>query len=159
MTQIRKKVITGLKINEKIVISRKFTEEDVIKFAEVTRDYNPVHFDDRFSNIKKYSGRICHGLLISSMITEIGGQIGWLASEMNFKFIAPVYFGDEITCELTFTKINEKGWCEGVAIYRNQNDAIVLKAIGRGILPKDKEIEILKAMIAEGDPTNKIKKY
>jgi len=77
-------------------------------FAEISRDYNPVHFDARFASIKGFSNPICHGLLIAGMVTEIGGQIGWLASGMNFRFVKPVYFGDTIECRLTITEIERK---------------------------------------------------
>jgi 3-hydroxybutyryl-CoA dehydratase len=94
MSWIREKTLEGLKTGDFFSISRTFTEEDVIRFAAITRDYNPVHFDERFSGAKSFSGRICHGLLVASMISEIGGQIGWLASEMKFHFKKPVYIGE-----------------------------------------------------------------
>ena len=126
-------------------------------FADITRDYNPIHFDDRFVKTKNFSGRICHGLLVASMLTEVGGQIGWLASEMNFRFKRPVYFGDTVECELTITEIDERNRARARATYRNQDGTIVLEADLAGILPGKPGIEVLKTMVAEGDPTNKIK--
>ena len=76
MTDIRKKAIEGLKVGDIFFVSRKFTENDMNLFADVTRDYNPVHFDERFTKVKGFDSRICHGLLVASMITEIGGQMG-----------------------------------------------------------------------------------
>jgi 3-hydroxybutyryl-CoA dehydratase len=72
-------------------VSRTFTEHDTTTFAEITRDYNPVYFDRSFASLKTFNDRICHGLLGGSILTEIGGQIGWLASGMNFLFKKPVY--------------------------------------------------------------------
>ena len=90
MSHIRKKTIRGLTAGDRFIVSRQFTEEDMLVFADVTRDYNPVHFEKRFGQVKDFKGRICHGLLVGSILTEIGGQIGWLASEMNFRFTQPV---------------------------------------------------------------------
>src|SRR5712672_1693491 len=98
MSHIRKKAIAGLKQGDSFTVSRTFTEQDTLAFADLSRDYNPVHFDDRFANAKAFRGRICHGLAVASLATEIGGQIGWLASGMNFRFKRPVYFGDTIDC-------------------------------------------------------------
>ncbi len=70
---IRRKTLEGLKVGNSFSITRTFTEEDVMRFADLTRDYNPVHFDERFSGVKNFRGRICHGLLVASMISEIGG--------------------------------------------------------------------------------------
>ena len=110
--EIREKTIEGLKTGDSFTVTRRSTEDDVKNFANISLDYNPVHFDSRFSIAKGFSGRICHGLLVGSMITEIGGQIGWLATEMAFKFKKPIYFGDTITCTFTLNRIDEKGYAE-----------------------------------------------
>jgi acyl dehydratase len=156
MTEIRNKTIQGLKLGETFTVQRTFTESDMLAFAEITRDYNPVHFDERFASSKKFAARICHGLLIASLITEIGGQIGWLASKMDFRFKKPVYFNDRIMCVLTITSIDEKNRAEAKAVFRNQHEDIVIEAELGGILPNQAERDILAQMVAEGDPTNKL---
>ena len=150
MSQIRKRTIQGLTVGQTFTVSRKFTEQDVITFADMTRDYNPIHFDERFVAVKNLKGRICHGLLVGSLLTEIGGQIGWLASEMNFRFKRPVYFGDTIKCTLTITKIDGSHRARADVIYRNQDGAIVLEAELAGILPGDRERQVLDAILSEG---------
>jgi len=153
---IRRKTLEGLKVGDSFSITRTFTKEDVIRFADITRDYNPVHFDERFSAVKNFRGRICHGLLVASMISEIGGQIGWLASEMRFQFRKPVYIGETISCSLTITRVDHQGKAEAAAIFRNRESAVVLEASLKGILPGPRELEVMNAMVHEGDPTNKI---
>ena len=143
MSQIRNQTIRGLTVGETFTVSRKFTEQDMITFADITRDYNPIHFDKRFAEAKNLKGRICHGLLVASLLTEIGGQIGWLASEMNFRFKKPVYFGDTIECLLTITKIDGQNRARAGVIYRNQDGTIVLEAELAGILPDDRERKVL----------------
>ena len=156
MSHIRKKAIEGLNVGDMFSISREFTERDVILFAGLTRDYNPVHFDERFAEVKGFSGQICHGLLVASMISEIGGQIGWLALEMRFTFKKPVYFGDNIVCDFTITDIDDNGWAAARAECKNQNGTLVIEAFLKGIIPGSKEKDVMNAMIAEGDPTNKV---
>ena len=155
MTHIRKKAIEGLNVGDTFSVSRKFTERDVILFADITRDYNPVHFDERFTEVKGFKGLICHGLLVASMISEIGGQIGWLASEMNLSFKKPVYFGDKVVCDFTITDIEDNGWASAKAEYKNQDGTIVVVAFLKGIIPGSKEKDVMNVMIAEGDPSNK----
>jgi acyl dehydratase len=147
MSEIRRKAISGLKIGDSFTIKRIFTEEDMIAFAAITRDYNPVHFDDRFAAGKKFDGRICHGLLVAAMLTEVGGQMGWLASVMNFRFKKPVYFGDAITCQLVITAIDKKNRASAAARYQNQDGMIVLEADLEGILPGVSDREILSTML------------
>lgn len=155
MPNIRKKAIEGFKVSDSFSISRTFTEQDMVDFADVTRDYNPVHFDDRFAKVKNFNGRICHGLLVAGLLTEIGGQMGWLASRMDFHFKQPVYFGDTITCFFTITDIDDRNRAEAEAVFKNQNEDTVLEAYLSGIIPGSQEKQILNAMLAEGDPTNK----
>ena len=150
MSRIREQTIQGLTVGKTFTVSRRFTEQDLISFADITRDHNPVHFDDRFVAAKKFKGRICHGLLVGSLLTEIGGQIGWLASEMNFRFIKPVYIGDTIECSLTITQIHDPNWAKAEVIYCNQNGTVVLEAELAGILPDGRERNVLAAIQQEG---------
>ncbi len=156
MSGIRRKTLGGLKAGDSFSITRTFTEEDVIRFADITRDYNPVHFDARFSAARNFENRVCHGLLVGGMISEIGGQIGWLASGMKFQFKKPVYIGETISCSLTITRVGPNGRAEAAAIFCNQESAVVLEAFLEGILPGPRELEVMTAMVREGDPTNKI---
>jgi acyl dehydratase len=155
MSKIRNQTIQGLTVGETFTVSRKFTERDMITFADITRDYNPIHFDERFVAAKNLKGRICHGLLVGSLLTEIGGQIGWLASEMNFRFKQPVYFGDTIECSLTITKIDGRNRARAEVIYRNQDGTIVLEAELAGILPGNRERKVLDAILAAGSKDSK----
>jgi 3-hydroxybutyryl-CoA dehydratase len=157
VSEIRKKTIQGLRTGDTFTVLRRFSEEDMTAFAHITRDYNPVHFDSRFSDAKNFKARICHGLLVGSILTEIGGQIGWLASVMNFRFRQPVYFDETITCRFTITAIDERRRAMAEAVYLNAQGCIVLEAELEGILPDESERRILAAMVAEGDPTNKVK--
>ena len=158
MIEIRKKTIQGLITGDSFTVTRTFTESDTNIFADITRDYNPVHFDERFAAAKNFNGKICHGLLAASIITEIGGQIGWLATGMDFRFKQPVYFKDTITCIFTITSIDENRRAIAEVVYKNQDDTIVLEAAITGILPDARERDILSQMVEEGDPTNTINK-
>jgi len=143
MTEIRQKTIQGLIKGDTFAVTRTFTESDMHIFAKITRDYNPVHFDDRFVAAKNFTGKICHGLLAASIITEIGGQIGWLATGMDFRFKQPVYFNDTITCIFTITSIEKNRRAIAEAVYKNQDDTVVMDAVITGILPDARERDIL----------------
>jgi acyl dehydratase len=151
MTEIRKKTIEGLTAGVSFSVVRTFTEADVLQFAGISKDYNPIHFDEGFALLKKFPGRICHGLLVAAMITEIGGQIGWLASAMEFRFRKPVFWGDTITCRMTITGIDEQLRAKAEAVYTNQYGEIVIEAALKGIVPGDEERKILQETMPE-DP-------
>jgi acyl dehydratase len=89
-------------------------------------------------------------------VTEIGGQIGWLASGMNFKFLKPVYFGDTVKCAFTIAEIDNEGKARAEAAFTNEDETIVLLAVVTGFIPEAEEKQVMKAMVAEGDLTNKV---
>ncbi len=149
MSEFRQRAIQGLCAGDSFSIRRTFTEEDVLRFAEITRDYNPVHFDDRFLRAKNFPGRICHGLLVASMISEIGGQLGWLASEMKFSYKKPVYIGETISCTLNITRVDDRRRAEAVAIFRTREGTAVLEASLKGVLPGPGELKVMAAMLTE----------
>ena len=151
MSEIRRKTIQGLAVGDTFRVSRCFSAADIAAFADITRDVNPIHFDHRFIDLKNFNDRVCHGLLVGSMRTEVGGQIGWLASEMNFRFKRPVYIGDTIQCEFIITAIDDSHRAKAQVIYRNQEGDIVVEADLAGILPGKPEKAVLEAILSEAD--------
>ncbi len=59
---------------------RTFNEGDVALFCGVTGDYNPYHIDETFIQESWFGRKIIPGLLTATMITHIGGMIGFLAT-------------------------------------------------------------------------------
>jgi acyl dehydratase len=97
MQNPRERAINGLYKGDRFTITRTFTPDDIQRFADISRDYNPVHLDRAYAELRNFRAPISHGLLTACLLTEIGGQIGWLATGMNFQFKRPVYAGNERT--------------------------------------------------------------
>lgn len=157
MSTWREKTIRGIRPGDVFVVQRTFTREDTVAFGELTRDYNPVHYDERFAAAKGMNGLICHGLLVGGMLCEAGGQLAWLASGMSFTFIKPVYFGDTITCTVMITDVDEKKRARAVAEYVNQHGEKVMEGHLTGRLPGEEDTRVLREMVAEGDATNALR--
>ena len=116
-------------VGQTFTFRRTFTEGDVALFCGVTGDYNPYHIDQTFIETTWFGRRIIPGLLTASMITHIGGMIGFLATEMEFQFVASVYIGDTITCTVTIAeKDEEKRMVRAISTYVNQDGAEVLRS-------------------------------
>ncbi|MFC1705527.1 MaoC family dehydratase [Planctomycetota bacterium] len=155
MSAFRKQAAEGLlQVGTRVRVTRTFREEDLRAFGRLTRDYNPVHTEPRWCKAKGYGGPICHGLLVGSMFCDPGGQWGWLATDMSFRFRRPVYIGDTVTCELTITELDERQKARGECSFTNQRGEVVMTATLAGYLPNSAERELLGRMVAEGDPTN-----
>lgn len=154
MSEMRRRAIHGLAPGDTFSVTRRFTREDTQAFGELTRDYNPVHYEPRFARSRGLSGLICHGLLTGSLLCEVGGQIALLATGMSFRFKRPVYFGDTVTCRLVIIDVDERGRTRAEASYVNQDGDEVAEAEVTGLLPGPADREVLASMVTEGDPTN-----
>jgi len=153
---MRQKAIEGIQVGDSFTYSRTFTKEETELFGDITHDYNPVHYDLRWAKSKGFDRLICHGLLVGSMICELGGQVGWLATGMNFKFIKPVYFGDTITCTVKIIKVENSGRAEAEASFYNNSGEKVCCCTLTGRVSNKRERYLLAQMVAEGDLTNKL---
>ncbi|MBN6188320.1 MaoC family dehydratase [Aneurinibacillus sp. BA2021] len=82
-------------------IVKTITEEDIVAFATLTGDVNPIHLDEEFAKTTFFKGRIAHGMLTASFIsTVLGTQLpgtNTIYLSQNLKFKAPVKIGDTIT--------------------------------------------------------------
>lgn len=108
---------------------RTFTEADVTLFCGITGDLNPYHQDELFARESWYGKRIVPGLLTASMVTHIGGMVGFLATEMTFEYLAPVFPGDTITCTVEFIERDAKlRRMTGSSSFANQDGVEVLRA-------------------------------
>ena len=122
-----KAAFESTQVGQTFTFRRTFTEGDVALFCGVTGDYNPYHIDETFVRSSWFGRRIIPGLLTSSMITHIGGMIGFLATEMHFAYPAAVYIGDTITCTVTITEKDEaKRLVHAYASFVNQDGVEVL---------------------------------
>src|SRR5438552_2260292 len=81
---------------------RTITEADVVAFAGLSGDFNPLHTDAEFMKGSPFGERIAHGMLVSSIATGLNSQMGWFEGttvalvEAAFRFKAPVKLGDTV---------------------------------------------------------------
>ncbi|MGE0130917.1 MAG: MaoC family dehydratase [Blastocatellales bacterium] len=123
----------SLQVGQAFTYRRTFTEGDVSLFIGVTGDFNPYHQDELFAGESWFGRRNIPGLLTASMATHIGGMIGFLATEMTFQYLKPVYVGDTITCAVTVReKDEEKRQFFCTVSYINQDGVEVLRGSFRG---------------------------
>ena len=116
-------------VDQTFTFRRTFTDGDVALFCGVTGDYNPYHQDEAFARESWYGRLTIPGLLTGSMLTHIGGLLGFLATEMSFEYLAPVFVGDTIACTVTITEKDEaKRRVVASANFVNQEGVEVLRA-------------------------------
>jgi 3-hydroxybutyryl-CoA dehydratase len=94
--------------------AKKITNEDVLAFADLSGDTNPVHLDDSYAAGTIFKQRIAHGFLTASLLsTVLGTKLpgpGCIYLSQSLKFRAPVRIGDEVVAKAKITSLDpEKG--------------------------------------------------
>ena len=92
-----------LSVGQKASRSLTLTAEHVAKYAEMTGDYNPLHFDEDFAAGTKFGklvvqGGLTTGILNALVAMDMPGP-GTVFLSHDIKFLAPVFIGDTITGE------------------------------------------------------------
>ncbi|OQX36524.1 MAG: 3-hydroxybutyryl-CoA dehydratase [Oceanospirillales bacterium LUC14_002_19_P2] len=101
-----------LKIGDKATYQRTLTERDLVLFATVSGDYNPVHLDESFAAGTQFGERIAHGMWTGSLISAALAMVmpgpGGIYGGQELKFLRPVKLGDTLTVELEVLEKNER---------------------------------------------------
>lgn len=106
-------------------------EEMVRKYAEITGDYNPLHFDVEFAAKTRFGrlmaqGGIATGLLHALVAMEMPGP-GSVFMRQSWSFPAPVYIGDTLRAEATVKSVRAKrNMAELEFEVKNQDGTVVL---------------------------------
>ncbi|MBS4046944.1 MAG: MaoC family dehydratase [Ferrovibrio sp.] len=101
--------LEDLQVGMTAEFSKTVTEADIVAFAEVSGDTNPVHMDEAFAAATPFKGRIAHGMLGASLIsTVLGTKLpgpGCIYVSQDLRFKAPVRIGDTVVAKVTVSEI------------------------------------------------------
>ena len=90
--------------------AKTITETDIVLFAGISGDVNPVHLNHEFAVDTMFEGRIAHGMLTASFIsTVLGTKLpgpGCIYLRQDLRFLGPVRPGDTVLARITITDIN-----------------------------------------------------
>jgi 3-hydroxybutyryl-CoA dehydratase len=119
--------LEDLKVGMTASYAKTVTEADVVLFAGISGDTNPVHLNEEFAKETMFQGRIAHGMLSASFIsTVLGTKLpgpGAIYLSQNLKFKAPVRCGDTVSATATITDIvaeKKRVVMQTVCLVRNQ---------------------------------------
>jgi 3-hydroxybutyryl-CoA dehydratase len=97
---------------------RSYSREDVLAFARLTGDNNPIHIDEEFGKNSQFGRNIVHGnLVVATFSADIGNKFpgpGTIVIQKEIVFIRPVFIGETYTLLSKISSIN-----------RNDNTAVI----------------------------------
>jgi acyl dehydratase len=114
--------------------ARTLTESDVVNFASMTGDYNPLHVDHDYASKSIYRQPIAHGLLGLSWVAGLGSSAPLMrtlafTSVKQWEFLLPIYFGDTVHVVTRCLAKKRKGKKSGQIVWErqlvNQKDQVV----------------------------------
>ncbi|HOY01397.1 MaoC family dehydratase [Zoogloea sp.] len=98
-----------LAVGQSGVYARTVTEADILAFAGVTGDFNPVHVNEELASASMFGGRIAHGMLSAGFISTVFGTKfpgpGSIYLSQTLKFKAPVKIGDTVVARCTIKEL------------------------------------------------------
>ena len=107
---MEEKSCLDLFVGQKASRSITLTAEHVEKYAEISGDYNPLHFDPDFAAQTRFGKLIVQGGLTTGLLHALvamdmpGPGTVFLSQEWNFT--APVFIGDTITAEAEVVSVH-----------------------------------------------------
>ncbi len=97
-----------IKVGDEASFAKTITEADVVNYAGLSGDFNPVHIDAEYAAQSMSKERISHGMLVAGLISAVlgtrlpGPNSIYLGQEL--KFTAPVKIGDTVTAHVSVTE-------------------------------------------------------
>lgn len=133
-------------VGDQASFSKTVTETDVVNFAGLSGDFNPVHINELAARKSMFGRRIAHGMLGASFIsTVLGTQYpgeGTIYLGQNLSFKKPVYLGDTLTATVEVIEVVEgKNKLRLKTTVTNQDDVVVIEGEALVIPPSQSSEE------------------
>ncbi|MHA7774280.1 MaoC family dehydratase [Roseibium sp. M-1] len=131
MLELQKLCFEDLSVGMSEVLVKHVSSSDVVGFAEVSGDRNPIHLSEHFAARTPFKTRIAHGLYTASLISAVlgtrlpGPGAIYLSQTLNFK--APVRIGDDVKVIVTVEELMERGNRARLSCICSVDDTVVLE--------------------------------
>ena len=136
------KTFADLAIGMTVSIQNTVSDQDVVDFARVSGDYNPLHMDEDYAKTTQFKGRIAHGALSASYISAILGNDlpgpGAVFMELNLKFVRPVRIGDTVTSTAEVIEMVERGYRVRLGVKGEVDGKVCMKGEALVMVPSGK---------------------
>ena len=112
MTPFQTLYFDDLALGMRAAIRKTVANEDVIGFAELSGDHNPIHLSEHFARKTRFGGRIVHGLYTASLISGVIGMRlpgpGAVYVSQTLRFLGPVKIGDVVDVSVEVVELTAR---------------------------------------------------
>jgi len=130
-------LIDDLYVGWQRTVTRRITEADLHATIQLTGDQGGYHVDEGWAQTVGFHTVITPGLLQAGMVTRIGGELNYLAKEITFRYLKPVYVGDTLRATMTVTEVDrDRNRIALAGEVTNQHGEVVLACDTHGYLPR-----------------------
>lgn len=135
------KTIHEIEIGMEASFTKTIFETDIVLFAAISGDFNPMHMNEEYAKTTPFKTRIAHGGIAASLIAPVLGMmlpgLGTLALETTSRYLAPVRPGDTITATGKVVSKDEKRNIIVMELtYKNQEGKVVISGEAKVMPPK-----------------------
>ena len=104
--------LEDIAVGMRAVFAKTITDADVVLFAGISGDTNPLHINEAFASRTRFKTRIVQGMLTTSLWSTIVGTRlpgpGGAYMRQELRFLKPVHVGDTVTAIMTVVDIDER---------------------------------------------------
>lgn len=120
-----------IELGETATITKMISEADIVNFAGIIGDFNPIHINPEYAKTTMFGERIAHGMLTASFISTLVGcclpGVNALYLSQEVKFVRAVKIGDTITAQAeVIEKNDEKRRIVMKTVIKNQREEVVV---------------------------------
>lgn len=110
MDELHGYYLEDLKVGMTASVEKTISDADVVQFAELSGDTNPVHLNEEYASSTAFKARIVHGMFNAALISAVLGTRmpgpGAIYIDQQLRFRAPVFIGDTVTAIAEVEEIN-----------------------------------------------------
>ncbi|GAA2073493.1 MaoC/PaaZ C-terminal domain-containing protein [Pseudolysinimonas kribbensis] len=138
---------TGLEL---VSGARTVTETDLVQFAMLSGDWNPIHVDEEFARDSVFGRRVVHGVCGLAIMGGLIFSAGWFSTTVEallgfdeMRFRTPLFVGDTVRCRFTVAELRITSTGRGLVTRRlelvNQRGDVVLETLSPILIARASE--------------------
>ena len=139
--------LEDLSVGMSEAFAKTVTDADILGFADITGDTNPVHLDHDFAAGTMFKERIAHGMLSASFISAVLGTRlpgpGCIYLSQSLRFRAPVMIGDYVEASATVKEVNREKQRIVLETVCKVGDKVVID--GEALLMVSRRVDLINA--------------